>query len=256
MIMDKNPQEAEKHEAKPVEKKPEAKPAEMSSKEVPPEVEKKPQPKPVQKPPEKPKPSFPGVKLFNRWDTSQVKVEDTGLRGYINLRPIIVPRSGGKYAPVPFHKGEMSIVERLMNKLSVPGHKGKKHRLTSGHCPGRRATLYKDMKEALEIIEKKENQNPVQLLVKALENSSMLEEVASYRMGGTIARKSVLVSPQRRLDIALKHLAQGIFKASFKSKSSLAQVIAKEVIAAANNDPKSFPIMERNRIEKEAEGAR
>jgi ribosomal protein S7 len=33
-------------------------------------------------------------------------------------------------------------------------------------------------------------------------------------------------------------------------------VIADELIAASNNDPKSFAVSERNRMEKEAEGAR
>ena len=75
-------------------------------------------------------------------------------------------------------------------------------------------------------------------------------------MGGIIARKAVVASPKRRLDIALRYMAQGIFRASFRNRSSLAEVIAKELMAAASNDPKSFSIMERNRIEKEAEGAR
>lgn len=197
-----------------------------------------------------------GIKLFGLWDLSQVRVEDPGLRMYIKLKPRIVPRSGGRYAKERFYKNEASIVERFMNKLAVSGHKGKKHRLTSGHCSGGKHNLYRAVKEAFRIIEKKTNQNPVQTLVKATENSAILEEVAAYRMGGIIARKAVVVSPKRRLDIALRHMTQGIFRASFKSKSSLAEVIARELTAAANNDPKSFSILEKNRIEKEAEGAR
>lgn len=224
----------------------------------------KPQEKPKEEPgaekpavaPAKPKVSFPGIKLFGLWDISQVRVEDPGLKRYIKLRPLIIPRSGGRYGSQRFYKNEMSIVERFMNKLAVSGHKGKKHRLTSGHCSTGKQSLLKSMKQAFQIIEKKTSQNPVQVLVKAIENSSMLEEVAAYRMGGIIARKAVLVSPKRRLDIALRYMTQGIFKASFKNRQSLAEVIARELIAAANNDPKSFSIMERNRIEKEAEGAR
>jgi small subunit ribosomal protein S7 len=150
----------------------------------------------------------------------------------------------------------MHLIERFMNKLMVSGHRGKKHKITSGPNVGKTARLYNTMKNALEIIEKKTNKNPVQVMVTAVENSALLEEVASYRLGGIIARNSVISSPQRRLDIALRHLSQGIFRASFRSKQSLASVIATEMIAASENDNKSFAVSERNRIEREAEGAR
>ena len=196
------------------------------------------------------------ILMFGRWDTSGVRVEDKGLSGYINLDPVIVPRTGGRYATEPFHKNDMNIVERLVNKLMVPGHRGKRHKITSGRCTASTQAIYRSVKNAFEIIEKKTRQNPVQVLVKAVENSALLEEIASYRLGGIIARQSVTVAPQRRLDIALKHLAQGIYKNSFKSKKSLAEVIAEELIAASKNDAKSFAVSERNRIEREAEGAR
>ena len=196
------------------------------------------------------------ILLFNRWDLDAVKVQDEGLKKYINLMPIIVPRTGGRYATTPFHKNKMSIVERFMNKLMVPGHRGKKHKLTSRTFPGNTQTLYLQIKNAFEIIEKKTNQNPVQILVKAIENSALLEEIAAYRLGGIIARQPVTTSPQRRVDLALRHLTQGIYKSSFKKKRTLAQTIAEELISAANNDPKSFAVSERNRIEREAEGAR
>ena len=196
------------------------------------------------------------ILIFNRWDLSEVRVEDPGLVNYINLTPVVVPRSGGKYATTAFHKNKMNIVERFMNKLMVPGHRGKKHKITSGRCVGNTVGLYNDMKKAFETIERKTNKNPVQVLVRAIENSAMLEEVAAYRMGGIIARQAVVVAPQRRLDLALRYLTQGIYKNSFKSRSKLPDVIANELLAAYNSDPKAFAIQERNRIEKEAEGAR
>ena len=234
---------------KPLERRKEPKPSKRQEK---PSEEPRPEEKPT-----KPKPSYPGkILTFGRWDTSEVTVEDPGLAGYINLDPIVVPRTSGKFSNTPFHKEKVNITERFMNRLMVPGHRGKKHKLTSGHCVGNTVGLYNDMKEALEIIEKKTGKNPFQVLVVAIENSSLLEEVASYRLGGIIARQAVLVSPQRRLDLALRHLTQGIYRTSFRSRQSLAGVIADELIAASNNDPKSFAVSERNRMEKEAEGAR
>jgi len=196
------------------------------------------------------------ILLFNRWDTSQVKIDDMGLAGYINIKPVVVPRSAGKYATMPFHKNDMSIVERLINKLYVAGHRGKKHKISSGDNVGKSVNLYNEMKEALEIVEKKTNQNPVQVLVTGIVNAAILEEVASYRLGGIIARQAVVVSPQRRLDLALRYMSQGIYRSAFKNKRKLSSIIAEEIIAAYSNDPKSFAISERKRIEKEAEGAR
>ena len=194
--------------------------------------------------------------IFNRWDLTQVKVEDAGLVNYINLTPVIVPRSGGRYATTAFHKNKMNIVERFMNKLMVPGHRGRKHKITSGKCVGHTVGLYNDIKAAFEIIEKKTGKNPVQVLVNAIENAALMEEVAAYRMGGIIARQAVVVAPQRRLDMALRHLTQGIYKSKFRNRTPLLEVIANEILAAYSSDSKSFAIQERSRIEKEAEGAR
>lgn len=196
------------------------------------------------------------ILLFNRWDLSGVVVEDAGLNRQINLRPLIVPRTGGRYATEGMHKNEVNIVERLINKLMVPGHTGKKHKITSGKCPGSTQALYKAMKEAFEIIEKKTGKNPVQVLVKAIESSAVLEEVAAYRLGGIIARKAVIVSPRRRLDLSLKFLAQGIYRKKFKKSKRLPAVIADELIDAAAGDTKSLAVSEKNRLEREAEGAR
>jgi small subunit ribosomal protein S7 len=213
----------------------------------------------AQPPKEGKKPSpVPGARilLFNRWEASGIIVNDVGLKKYVNLDPIVVPRTGGKYGPGRSQKDRMPIVERFMNRLMVSGHRGKKHKLTSGRHAGKVPMLYNTIKEAFVIIEKKTGKNPLQVLVAALENSALLEEVASYRLGGIIARNAVITSPQRRLDLALRHLTQGIYRSSFRSRQSLAGVIASELIAASSNDSKNFAISERNRIEREAEGAR
>ena len=196
------------------------------------------------------------VLLFNRWAFEGIEVKDPGLKKYVNLQPIILPKTSGKYGPVSIHKVKMNVVERFINKLFVPGHKGKKHKLTSGHIVGNYQGIFKAVKESFDIIEKRMKKNPVQVLVNAIENGALYEEVMGYRLGGIIARKAVVVSPQRRLDISLRLIAQDIFSKSFKSRKTLAQVIAENLIEIAGNDQRSNVIRERNRIEKEAEGAR
>ncbi|MEE9323281.1 MAG: 30S ribosomal protein S7 [Candidatus Aenigmarchaeota archaeon] len=196
------------------------------------------------------------ILLFNRWDFSETAVKDPGLKKYINLRPIILPKTSGKYGTVSIHKPKMNVVERFINKLFVPGHRGKKHKLSSGHVVGNYQNTFKSVKEAFEIIEKRANKNPIQILVTAIENGALYEEVMGYRLGGIIARKAVIVSPQRRLDISLRLIAQDIFSKSFRNKKTFAQVIADDLIEIASNDQRSNVIRERIRIEREAEGAR
>jgi len=196
------------------------------------------------------------ILLFNRWDTEGVTVKDLGLKNYVNVSPIVVPKTSGRYGTSTIHKGNIHIVERFINRLMVPGHRGKKHKYTSDRCTASNHAIYFSIKEAFEIIEKRTKKNPVQVLVDAVENSALIEEIASYRLGGIIARQAVIVSPKRRLDLALRVLTQGIYHSGFGKKTTLAQGIAEELIAASENDPRSVAIRDKNRIEKEAEGAR
>jgi small subunit ribosomal protein S7 len=194
--------------------------------------------------------------LFNKWDLSHVQVADTGLRKYINLRPVIIPKTFGRFTTDSIHKPNINIVERFITKLMVPGHKGKKHKITSGHIPGSYQRLMQSVEDSFTIIEKRTKKNPVQVLVDAIQNAALYEEVAGYRVGGIIARKAVIVSPQRRLDVALRLMVQTIYGSSFKSKKKFHEVIADELIAISENDQRDNVIRERARIEKEAEGAR
>jgi len=196
------------------------------------------------------------MKLFGIWDMSSLEVRDEGMKRYINVAPIVVPTSRGRFGHHPIHKDKISIVERLITRLMVPGHRGKKHKYTSGRCTASHQAITLAVQDAFEIIEKKTKQNPVQILVNAIENASLLEEIASYRLGGMVARQAVIVSPRRRLDLALRYITQGIYHSGFGKKGHLAQAIAAELIAASNDDPQSHAIREKNRIDKEAEGAR
>ncbi len=202
------------------------------------------------------RPEQPKLLLFGKWNLAEVKVEDHGLAEYINIKPVMVPRSSGRFGGSFITKKKVNIVERFITKLMVPGHRGKKHRITSGRCTGSTATIYVAIERAFDMIYEKTKQNPVQIFVKAIQNAATLEEIASYRLGGTVARRAVVTSPQRRLDITLKSLAQGIFMSRFGKKKGFGEAIASELMAAYNNDKASHAIQERMRMEREAEGAR
>ena len=197
------------------------------------------------------------LKLFNRWSFKGIEVKDPGLKPYINLTPIVIPKTYGRYAKHPFHKLKMNIVERLMNKLMVPGHRGKKHLITSGRCTGQTQTIIKIIKEVFEKLEKRTGKNPIEVLVRAIENAAVREEVTSYQVGGIIVRKAVVTSPQRRLDKALSLMVQSAYRRAFRTGIPMADALADEIYFAYMNDAsKSEAIKEKERIEREADGAR
>ena len=195
------------------------------------------------------------LKLFGIWDTSKVEVIDLGLKRYINLNPILVPKTSGRNVKIRFHKSKNPIVERLINKLMIPGHKGKKHRLTSYRCTGK-LKCYDIVKEAFKKIEKKTNVNPVSVFIKALENSAPREEITTIEYGGARYPQAVDCSPQRRIDIALRMMVQGAYGKSFNSKRKITDTLADEIINAYNNDNKSNAIAKKNELERQSDSAR
>lgn len=196
------------------------------------------------------------IKLFGRWDYENVVVEDEGLKSVITINPLIYPKTGGRLANVHYGKAKINIVERILNRMFVAGHKGKKHKLTSGINTGKTIKNIKNLIKAFEIIEAKLKKNPIQVLVKAIENAAPVEEVITYQKGGIIAREAVVISPLRRVNLAIRHLVSGAYFKRHANPKSAGVILANEIILAYNNDPESFAILEKNRREKEAEGAR
>ena len=197
------------------------------------------------------------IKMFDKWNTDGIVVNDIGLRRYINLEPKIVPKSSGRYPTKQFHKSKMNIVERLITKIMVPGHRGKKHVISSAKATGQYQTAYKIVKRTFEKIEQTTKKNPVEILIRSLENSALREEIAAYQVGGIIVRRAVITSPQRRVDLALRIMVQASYRKSFGKKVDMASALATEIVAAYNRDAsKSEAIKDRDRTEKEAEGAR
>ncbi len=197
------------------------------------------------------------MKIFNKWDVSGLTVNDPGLRNYITISPSMFPKSSGRLSKQQFYKSKMNIVERLITKMMVPGHRGRKHFLTSGRVVGRYITTYNIVRKAFDKIYEKLQKNPVEVLVRAIENAAVREEIAGYQVGGIIIRRAVITSPQRRVDAGLRIIAQASYKKAFGKKETIVDALTNEIIATYNNDnQKSDAIKERERLEKESEGAR
>ncbi len=196
------------------------------------------------------------IKAFNRWSVSGIKVDDMGLQRYITLDSRFVPKTGARYGSRKFYKSRIFIVERLINKLMIPGHKSKKHVKSSGQCTGKAATAYLIVEKTFKLIEERTKENPIKIFIKALENGAPREEIVTIEYGGARYPKAVECSPQRRVDVALRYFVQGAYDKSFNKKKSIEDALADEVIAAYRLDAKSLAISKKNEIERQADSSR
>lgn len=196
------------------------------------------------------------IQAFNKWGTEGIKIEDPGIIDYVNLKPTLVPKTGARYAGKRFHKSKVFIVERLINKVMVAGHKGKKHFKSSGHITGKSQNAYRIVKNTFEIIEKRTKENPIKIFVKAIENAAPREEIISIEYGGARYPKAVECAPQRRIDVALKNLVQGAYHKSFNSKIKAESALADEIMAAYSLNPKSNALSKKNDLERQADSSR
>jgi len=183
--------------------------------------------------------------IFGKYDLSEVIVNDGGLAKYIDLTPTNVPHSGGKHANRWFGKSKLSIVERLINNV-----------MRTEKYTGKKLKAYRAVSDAFDIIADRTKKNPVQILVEGLENAAPREEVTRLQFGGISVPKAVDISPQRRLDIALRNVSTGVVKASAKNKKSISNCIADELILASKGDMTSFSVAKKEEIERVAQSAR
>ena len=199
---------------------------------------------------------MPEIKVFNRWSVEGIKVDDQGLQYYVTLQPKIVPKTGARYAGNKFHKSKIFIVERLINKIMIPGHKSKKHFKTSYHMTGKANTAYGIVEEAFKLIEKQTKENPIKVFVKALENAAQREEIITIEYGGARYPKAVECSPQRRVDLVLRHMTEGAYHRTFNTKKSIINSLAEEIISAYRLSNASNAIAKKLEIERQSDSSR
>ena len=181
--------------------------------------------------------------LFGRWTVTGIEFTDPSTERYITVTPIA--HTMGRHADKQFQKSEISIVERLTNRL-----------MQSGENTGKKQKAMNIVREAFEIVHARTEQNPVQVLVRAVENSAPREETVRLKYGGISVPKAVDTAPQRRVDQALKFIADGVESATYKSKTSAADALARLLIGAADYDVESYSISQKEERERVAAAAR
>jgi small subunit ribosomal protein S7 len=185
------------------------------------------------------------ILLFQKWSFKDIAVKDLGLQRYLNLTPMVAPHSMGRHEHQRFRKSKVNIVERLINNL-----------MRSGRNAGKKAKATNIVKEAFEIINAKTGKNPVEVLVQSVENCSPCEDTTRISYGGVVYHLSVDVAPQRRIDLAIRHISEGARQASINTPKSIQECVADELLLASVKDIKSAGFAKRNEIERVAQSSR
>jgi len=183
-------------------------------------------------------------KIFDKWDISEVEIQDIGVERHISLKPVSMLHSGGRHAKQQFEQAKVCVVERLINKL-----------MRTERNTGKKLKAYKIVKNAFELIYERTKENPVQLLVHAIQNAGPREETIRLRFGGIMVPKPVDVTSQRKVDLALLFIAHGSEKCAFKTRRSIEQCLADEIINAAKNK-KCHSVSKKEEKERMARAAR
>jgi small subunit ribosomal protein S7 len=199
----------------------------------------------VERPPAPPPPPFALPPLFGKFPFEGIEVHDPGLAPYLYVHPIYSPHTEGKLCGKPFMKAHMHLVERLAN-----------HLMKGGKFTGKKSKGIATIRKAFEEIAQREKQNPLQLLVNAVENAAPREEVTRLQFGGISVPRAVDSAPARRVAVAIRHIAAGAIQASHKSTKPIHSCLANEIILAAKADQTSFAVGRKEEVERVAQSAR
>ena len=183
------------------------------------------------------------AKLFGVWEVAEIEYRDPSTKRYVSVTPIA--HTMGRHAGKQFQKSEVSIVERLINRL-----------MQTEQNTGKKQLATRIVRDAFETIHERTEENPAQILVRAVENAAPREETVRLKYGGISVPQAVDVAPQRRVDQALKFIADGTHANSFKSPTDADKALADELIGAANYAVETYAINQKEEKERVAAAAR
>jgi small subunit ribosomal protein S7 len=183
------------------------------------------------------------AQLFGRWDVTGIQYTDPSTRRYITVTP--VAHTMGRHAAKQFKKSEISVVERLANRL-----------MQTQENTGKKQKTLKIVRDAFESVHEKTGENPIQVVVRAIENAAPREETVRLKYGGISVPKAVDTGPQRRVDQALKFIAEGTYNASFKTPNDVEDALAQQLTGAAEGDVQTYAVNQKEEKERVAAAAR
>lgn len=198
-------------------------------------------------------------RLFGKWPYEGIEMKDASLAQKISLKPLAWPHTFARHASKQFEKAKVNIVERLANKLMRGGtgeKVGGRVIRTHGRLQGKKVKVLRIIDEAFDAVAARTKENPLQVFVRALEKSAPCEDITRVRFGGISYQVAVDIGALRRLDMTLRNIALAAVMASFDKKMTLAEGLAEEIVLAADGDPNSYAIKQKNNTERMARSAR
>jgi small subunit ribosomal protein S7 len=109
------------------------------------------------------------------------------------------------------------LIQKLINKVMLNGKKSIAEKIVYG---------------AMEIIKEKTKKDPLEVVEKAIQNTTPLLEVRPRRVGGATYQVPVEVSPRRGLSLALRWIVRS---ARERKGMPMKEKLASEILDAYNN---------------------
>lgn len=193
-------------------------------------------------------------KLFGKWPfgADHVHGKDISLEDYIAVNPstriksaVFVPHTAGRYQKKRFRKAHCPVVERLTCSLMMHGRNN-----------GKKLLACRIVRHAFDLIHLLSGENPIQVLVTAIENSGPREDATRIGSAGVVRRQAVDVSPLRRVNQAIYLLTTGAREAAFRNIKTIAECLADELINASKGSSNSYAIKKKDEIERVAKANR
>src|SRR3954469_1058097 len=102
---------------------------------------------------------------------------------------------------------------------------------------GKKSTSYDVFYEAIELVQKRTEQDGLEVFKKALSNITPAVEVRSRRVGGATFQIPSEIRPERKVSMGIKWM---ILYARKRNEKSMAQKLAGEIIAAAKEEGAAY----------------
>jgi small subunit ribosomal protein S5e len=188
------------------------------------------------------------VKLFNKWSSDDISIEDVSLKDYIPIQgkqAVFLPHTAGRYQKRAFRKAKCPIVERMINSMMMHGRNN-----------GKKLMAMRIVEHALEIIHLVTGKNPLQVFADAVQKAGPREDSTRIGSAGVVRRQAVDVSPLRRINQAIYLMSVGARNNSFRNIKSIAECLADEINNAANDSQNSYAIKKKDEIERVAKANR
>jgi small subunit ribosomal protein S5e len=112
------------------------------------------------------------------------------------------------------------------------------------------------VRHAFEIIHLMTNENPIQVLVTAIENCGPREDSTRIGSAGAARRQAVDVAPLRRVNTSVFLIAKGAKDSSFRKVRTVAECLAEEIIQASRASASSYAIRTKDATERIAKSNR